>query len=165
MTESTLFKAAAKKNASVLRVLLVSSPLEPANTYNKCEYIQEDVTYRMLFSNKYRRMLITGCALMMLQQTTGVNSIYSYSLYFGFKGHQYGMRFILAILKEIFTLISVYFVVNVGRRPLLMWGYLIACLCNWIMFQVYNDRGKDYIETTELINLKTSISLNLLLNL
>ena len=127
------------KNNKVTKVLILNNPLKLQVSSKEYEYINEDITFKMLFTPKYRKGLLVGCILGLLQQLSGAYAIFNYSYYFGFIDSRfYGMRFLVATLLFIFTFTSLYLLKIAGRKPILMWGYLLTWLWNCLMFDVHD---------------------------
>ena len=131
------------RNRRQARVLILNNPLNIKPVEKEYEYVYEDVTYKMLLTEKHRKSLFIGCALEMLQQLCGFYGIFTYWLYFGFTGTPlYGLRFISWIVLVCFTLLSLKLLKKIGRTPLLMWGYLVSVLWSGIMFELNDDIKK-----------------------
>ena len=108
------------------------------------EFIDTDVTYKMFFSSKYRRTLLLGTTIAISQQLTGINAITTYTYYINIPGTRvnmnvYGFRFIMYLLRSVFSLVMVYILQVCGRKSLILAGYLIACFCNCILLQLSED--------------------------
>ena len=95
------------------------------------EFIDTEVTYRMLFSSKYWRTLLLGITVAVSQQLTGINAISTYTYYIDVPSmNHHGFRFIMYLLRFTFSLTMPYVLQVYGRKALLLSGYLISCLCN-----------------------------------
>ena len=112
--------------------------------------IDTEVTYRMLLSSKYWRTLFVGICVASFQQLTGVNAISAYTFTIKVPGmNVYGFRFIMYLLRFISSIITLYVVKLYGRKSLMLTGFLTACFCNCILFQLSGDRDNtnDAFET------------------
>ena len=89
---------------------------------------RDNLSFRDLFSGRFRRPLLVGILLAIFQQITGVNTIIYYTpTILQMAGFQSASSAILATVlvgadNLIFTLISLLLLDRVGRRPLLMLG-------------------------------------------
>ena len=91
------------------------------------EFIDTEVTYRMLFSNKYWRTLLLGITVAVSQQLTGINAISTYTYYIDVPSmNHHGFRFIMYLLRFTFSLTMPYVLQVYGRKSLLLAGYLIS---------------------------------------
>ena len=108
------------------------------------EFIDIEVTYRMLFSSKYWRTLFVGISIAWFQQLTGISAISTYTYYIELPGmNVYGFRFIMYLLRFLFSLANLYLLQVYGRKSLILAGFLLACLCNCLLFQLTNDELDD----------------------
>ncbi|KAJ5087662.1 Major facilitator-type transporter ecdD [Penicillium angulare] len=82
------------------------------------------------------RRVITGVALQMFQQWTGINFIFYYgTTFFQEVGmhNPFLMSTIMNVVNVATTPASFYMVEKFGRRTLLIWGAVIMCLCEYIV--------------------------------
>lgn len=126
-----------------------NNPLMLKTVSKDIEVWNEEVTFSKLLNRKYFVILATGWWIASFQQLSGVNAVYQYSSYFGFfNEYDNSMRIIVASANVVFTLASLKFLQMYGRKGLLMNGYLIAWLWNWIIFQMFDEdieeNQKDY---------------------
>ena len=104
------------------------------------EFTDSNVSYRMLFSSKYWRTLLVGITVAICHQLTGINAISTYTYYIDVPNmNHHGFRFIMYLLRFTFSLAMIYVLQVYGRKSLLLAGYLISWLCNWILFQLSED--------------------------
>ncbi len=88
---------------------------------------KESVPIKFLFSKTMRYIMLVGLTVGILQQITGINAIYFYATSI-FKQTGIGTdaafstSVLLAAVTVAFTLISMYLIDRVGRRPLLLVG-------------------------------------------
>lgn len=88
----------------------------------------ENVNWRVLFSKKIRPVLWIGCGLSIIQQVTGINTIFYYAptvfQMAGFKTASAALFISIGIglLFLIVTIVSLLLVDRLGRRPLLLSG-------------------------------------------
>ncbi|KAJ5273245.1 Major facilitator-type transporter ecdD [Penicillium angulare] len=82
------------------------------------------------------RRVITGVALQMFQQWTGINFIFYYgTTFFQEVGmhNPFLMSTIMNVVNVATTPASFYMVEKFGRRTLLIWGAVVMCLCEYIV--------------------------------
>jgi hypothetical protein len=62
------------------------------------------------------------------QQFSGINMVLQYSYYFSIDDNinQFNVRFFMGILNMFVTLISIYFMKVLNRKPLMQAGFVIA---------------------------------------
>lgn len=114
------------------------------------EFVEGDITYRMLFSSKFRRTLITGIIVAICQQLTGINAIIIYALDIQMPGmNVFGFRFVVWLIRLIFSIWSLYFFQKFGRKTLLLAGYLCSWLWNWILFGLFEENPNKSESTYE----------------
>lgn len=86
--------------------------------------------------NSNIRKLFIGTALQMFQQWTGVNFIFYFSTSFfssiGIK-NAFLISMITTIVNVCSTPVSFWTIERFGRRPLLIWGAVGMCVCEWIV--------------------------------
>ncbi|TKX22086.1 sugar transporter-like protein 23 [Elsinoe australis] len=86
--------------------------------------------------NSNARKVLIGVALQMFQQWTGVNFIFYYStIFFQLIGFQnaFLISMITTIVNVCSTPISFWTIEKFGRRPLLIWGAVGMCICEFIV--------------------------------
>ena len=110
------------------------------------EYYNPDETsaksgLKTLFSKKYAKVLVLGIFIAVFQQWCGTNVIFNYAQeIFADAGFDLGdMLFnivLTGITNVIFTIVAIFTVDRIGRRPLMLWGagglaviYLILGTC------------------------------------
>ena len=125
------------------KIYLLKIPLTSISNEDEIEFIDEEITYKMLISPKYKQILVLGCIMAMFEQFSGINAINVYANYLGHReGRQGGYRFLIGILKIIVGFFSLYTLSKFKRRTLFMTGFLFSCLCNWIIFQLQSEAIK-----------------------
>ena len=129
--------------------VLISNPFKKRKL--EPEFVDtNEVTYKMLLSSKYWRTFLVGVSVASFQQLTGLNAISAYTYTITVPGlNVYGFRFIVYLLRFVFSLITLYIVNFYGRKSLILAGFLTACFCNCILFQLSDDRNdnNDAFET------------------
>lgn len=89
---------------------------------------EETGTYRELLSRALRRPLILAIMLAVIQQITGVNTVLFYgSILFAERTgastlQAIGMNLIVGIVNLVFTILGLFLIDHLGRRPLLLTG-------------------------------------------
>ncbi|KAI9733992.1 MAG: hypothetical protein M1834_002649 [Cirrosporium novae-zelandiae] len=82
------------------------------------------------------RRVVTGAALQMFQQLTGVNFIFYYGTTFfqqAGMSNSFLMSTIMNIVNVCATPFSFWAIEKLGRRPLLLWGACVMCVCEFIV--------------------------------
>ncbi len=135
--ETPRFLAAKGKTDQALAILTrVNGPAVAEKELREIEYViaQETGSIRMLFKPGLKMVLVIGVALAILQQVTGINVF----LYYGteiFKN--LGTSFDAALLMNVvvgavnllFTVIAIWTVDRLGRKPLMIIGSLGMGIC------------------------------------
>jgi len=131
----------AAKSMSRLRRLPVDHPaiieeLAEVKANHDYELSMGHASYIDCFRGSIGKRLFTGCALQSLQQLTGVNFIFYYGVTYFANAHV-GSAFINGLITNIVNTVStfpgLYFVEKAGRRPLLFWGAVGMCVCQFIV--------------------------------
>ncbi|KAI9680129.1 MAG: High-affinity glucose transporter rgt2 [Caeruleum heppii] len=101
-------------------------------------------TYADCFRGTVGKRLLTGCLLQGLQQLTGVNFIFYYGTQF-FQNSGIENPFVVSIITNVVNVVStfpgLYMVEKWGRRPLLMFGAIGMCICQYIVAIVGTTAG------------------------
>jgi len=93
-------------------------------------------SYLDCFRGHMVKRQLTGCALQMLQQLTGINFIFYYGTqYFKNSGitNAFTIQMITSCINVVSTLPGLYAVDKFGRRPLLLWGAVGMCVSQLIV--------------------------------
>lgn len=93
-------------------------------------------SYLDCFRGGILKRLITGCALQGLQQLTGVNFIFYYGTqYFQNSGikNSFVISMITSAINVASTFPGLYAIDKFGRRPLLLWGAVGMCVCQFLV--------------------------------
>ncbi len=87
-------------------------------------------------ASSQRKRLFTGCAIMALSQLTGINFIFYYGTQF-FKNSGIENPFLIGLTTNLVNVVStipgLILVEKWGRRPLLLFGAIGMCLCEFII--------------------------------
>lgn len=87
-------------------------------------------------ASSQRKRLFTGCAIMALSQLTGINFIFYYGTQF-FKNSGIQNPFLIGLTTNLVNVIStvpgLVLVEKWGRRPLLLFGAIGMCICEFII--------------------------------
>jgi len=134
----------AAKALSRLRRLDVDHPalieeLAEIQANHEYEMSLAKASYIDCFKGTLGKRLGTGCALQALQQLTGVNFIFYYGTSF-FQNAGISNPFIVSMITSAVNVSStfpgLYLVEAWGRRPLLMFGAVGMCVCQFIVASV-----------------------------
>jgi sugar porter (SP) family MFS transporter len=134
----------AAKSMSRLRRLPVDDPalvdeLAEVKANHEYELSIGHASYLDCFKGTILKRLITGCLLQSLQQLTGVNFIFYYGVSY-FANANVGTPFINGLITNIVNVVStfpgLYMVEKWGRRPLLLFGAIGMCICQFIVAAV-----------------------------
>jgi len=109
--------------------------LEAVKGSLQVEQSTERAAFRELFRPAMRRVLVIGVAVAILQQATGINSVFFYApMIFEQSGIGTDAAFMQAVLvglvNLVFTVVAILFIDRLGRRPLLVAGLagIAACM-------------------------------------
>ncbi|KKK17098.1 hypothetical protein P175DRAFT_0428555 [Aspergillus ochraceoroseus IBT 24754] len=93
-------------------------------------------SYLEIFRGDLCRRLLTGCAVQALQQLAGVNFIFYYGTTF-FEHSGINNSFVITLITNIVNVVSTFpglwMVEKWGRRPLLLFGAVGMCVCQFIV--------------------------------
>ncbi len=132
---------AAAKSLSRLRRLDVDHPalveeLAEIKANHEYELSLGKASYVDCFKGTMGKRLATGCGLQALQQLTGVNFIFYYGTSF-FQSSGISNSFVISLITNIVNVLStfpgLYMVEKWGRRPLLLFGAIGMCVCQFIV--------------------------------
>ena len=117
-----------------------NNPIWSRNTYD-IELVETDVTFSMLlFDVKHFRCLWLGCTIAFLQQVSGRSPVIQFASYLGMTSKvNYNSNIAIAVCNTLLTLFSVLILQKYGRKSILMVGFLFWCLCNTIIFQMFDQ--------------------------
>lgn len=102
-----------------------------AETYDDADRASE---LSQLFSARFRPIVVTGIAVAVFQQITGINSILYYApTIFAETGLDTASSLLqtigVGVVNVLSVLVAIAFVDRLGRRPLLLYGSLVMGLC------------------------------------
>ncbi|KAB8238600.1 High-affinity glucose transporter rgt2 [Aspergillus alliaceus] len=142
---------AAAKALSRLRRIDVNDPaiveeLAEIQANHEYELSVGSASYLEILRGSIGKRLATGCAVQALQQLAGVNFIFYYgTTFFEHSGIKDG--FIITLITNIVNVVStfpgLYMVEKWGRRPLLMFGAVGMCVCQFIVAIVGTATSSD----------------------
>jgi len=110
---------------------------------------QESMSFGVLFSRPYRKALLLGLLLPLFSQLSGINAI----IYFGPSillqsgasiTDSYGAQIFFGVANVLFTLIAIWKVDQLGRRPLYLIGSAGAVLCLSLTGFAFGMGGEKY---------------------
>lgn len=116
----------------------------------------EKVTVRDLFQPAMRLVLTIGIVVAVLQQITGINSVFFYApMIFEQSGIGTDASFVQAILvgliNLVFTVLAILFIDKLGRKPLLIFGVAGISLSMFVLS--YGFKSATYTLTTASIEM------------
>lgn len=116
---------------------------------------KSEVRLTEFFKPAYRKVLVIGIVIAVLQQITGINSVFFYApMIFEQSGIGTDASFIQAILvgltNLVFTVLAILFIDKLGRRPLLIGGLLGIAISMGIL--AYGFGTANYQLTKETIS-------------
>jgi SP family arabinose:H+ symporter-like MFS transporter len=116
--------------------------------------VKEKVSFGELFKPAMKLVLAIGIGVAILQQITGINSVFFYApMIFEQSGIGTDASFIQAILvglvNLVFTVLAIFFVDRLGRKPLLIIG--LAGITITMLLLSYGFSDATYILTDETI--------------
>lgn len=145
-------KEAAKAALRIMRNVqddILSELNEMESMLNQETQYRSKLNY--LIAPPYLYVLLAGISLGVFQQFSGINAIMYYGPVIfesaGFHPTKYAIlaTFIMGFLNFFFTLVTLYLVDRVGRRPLLLFGTLLAaislfCVSGYYHFHLYHQK-------------------------
>jgi len=123
---------------------------------------REKVSVRELFQPAMRLVLTIGISVAILQQITGINSVFFYApMIFEQSGIGTDASFMQAVLvglvNLVFTVLAIMFIDKLGRKPLLGTGLAGIAIC--MLLLAYGFGSATYSETGELIDMNSTLIL------
>jgi SP family arabinose:H+ symporter-like MFS transporter len=115
---------------------------------------KQQIPVKELFHKSLRLVLTIGLVIGILQQITGINSVFFYApMIFEQSGIGTDASFVQAILvgliNLVFTLLAIAFIDKLGRRPLLIGGMIGIAVCMFILS--YSFKSATYTLTPETV--------------
>ncbi|KAK3487405.1 general substrate transporter [Neurospora hispaniola] len=132
---------AATKSLAILRRLEQNHPaiieeLSEIQANHEFEKSLGKATYLDCLKGNLLKRLLTGCFLQSLQQLTGINFIFYYGTQF-FKNSGFSDSFLISLITNLVNVVStlpgLYAIDKWGRRPVLLWGAVGMCVCQFIV--------------------------------
>ncbi len=119
-------------------------------------------TIRDLFQPAMKLVLTIGISVAILQQITGINSVFFYApMIFEQSGIGTDAAFMQAVLvglvNLVFTVFAIMFIDRLGRRPLMGFGLAGIAVC--MLLLSYGFGSATYTENGELINMNSTLIL------
>ncbi len=129
-----------------LQAIITSTSLETKKT---------KIPVRELFSPAMRLVITIGIAVAILQQITGINSVFFYApMIFEQSGIGTDASFMQAILvgltNLVFTIVAIALIDKLGRKPLLGFGVTGIAICMFVL--AYGFGSASYTLTEQSIN-------------
>ena len=143
---TTMTKVSGEENANL--------EMEEIKVNLQKETKKEKLPITELFKPALRLVLIIGIVIAVLQQITGINSVFFYApMIFEQSGIGTDASFVQAILvgliNLVFTVIAILYIDKLGRKPLLIGGVLGISIC--MMVLAYSFGTATYTLTAESI--------------
>ena len=110
----------------------------------KADVHKEKVSIRELFRPALKLVLTIGIVIAVLQQITGINSVFFYApMIFEQSGIGTDASFVQAILvgltNLVFTVLAIMFIDRLGRKPLLIFGVAGIAVCMFLLAYGFNS--------------------------
>lgn len=110
----------------------------------KADALKEKVSMKELFRPALSLVLTIGIVIAVLQQITGINSVFFYApMIFEQSGIGTDASFVQAILvgltNLVFTVLAIAFIDRLGRKPLLIFGVAGIALCMFLLAYGFNS--------------------------
>jgi sugar porter (SP) family MFS transporter len=123
---------------------------------------QEKGSLRNLFQPAMRLVLTIGISVAILQQITGINSVFFYApMIFEQSGIGTDAAFMQAVLvglvNLVFTALAIMFIDKLGRRPLMGFGLAGIAVC--MLLLSYGFGSATYTDSGELIEMNSTLIL------
>jgi SP family arabinose:H+ symporter-like MFS transporter len=155
-------EAALKVMASVSGQVKAKSDLAKVRNSLDAEASQERGSIKDLFKPAMRLVLMVGIGVAVLQQITGINSVFFYApMIFEQSGIGTDASFMQAILVGIvnivFTVLAILLIDRLGRRPLL--GFGLVGIAISMLLLAYGFDAATYTESGELIDINATLIL------
>lgn len=133
----------------------VSADILAIETSIKSDENKEKVRIAELFKPALTLVLTIGIVIAVLQQITGINSVFFYApMIFEQSGIGTDASFVQAILvgltNLVFTILAIAFIDRFGRKPLLVVGVSGIAICMFVL--AYGFNSATYNLTTEKVN-------------
>jgi MFS family permease len=118
---------------------------------------KEKVPFSALFRPALRLVLVIGLVIGVLQQITGINSVFFYApMIFEQSGigtdASFSQAILVGLVNLVFTLIAIAFIDKWGRKPLLIFGVSGVAVCMFLLAYGFNTATYELSnETVELL--------------
>jgi sugar porter (SP) family MFS transporter len=123
---------------------------------------QDRAPFRELFQPAMRLVMTIGVTVAILQQITGINSVFFYApMIFEQSGIGTDAAFMQAVLvglvNLVFTVLAILLIDKVGRRPLLASGLAVITVC--MLLLAYGFGSATYSPSGELVDINATLIL------
>ncbi|MGD8346890.1 MAG: sugar porter family MFS transporter, partial [Lysobacterales bacterium] len=141
---------------------LAASDLSEIHTALEMEASEEKGGIGDLFKPAMKLVLAIGITIAVLQQITGINSVFFYApMIFEQSGLGTNAAFMQAILvglvNLVFTVLAILYIDKLGRRPLLLVGLTVIALC--MLLLAYGFGQATYSPDGELLEINPTLIL------
>jgi len=128
----------------------------------RAEEHAERASFRDLFAPSMKLVLTIGISVAILQQITGINSVFFYApMIFEQSGIGTDASFMQAVLvglvNLVFTVLAIMLIDKLGRRPLLGFGLAGIALCMFLL--AYGFGSATYAANGELVDINPTLIL------
>jgi len=126
------------------------------------EASEDKGSLRELFQPAMKLVLTIGISVAILQQITGINSVFFYApMIFEQSGIGTDAAFMQAVMvglvNLVFTVLAILFIDKLGRRPLMIAGLAVIAVC--MLLLAYGFGSATYSETGELVDINATLIL------
>jgi len=120
---------------------------------NQSEEKEQKGSFKDIFMPAMKLVLTIGVVIAVLQQITGINSVFFYApMIFEQSGIGTDASFIQAIMvglvNLVFTVLAILFVDRLGRKPLLVYGVFGIAICMFLLAYGFNSATYTLTDST-----------------
>lgn len=124
----------------------------------------EKIPFREIFSPILKPVLTIGIVLAILQQITGINSVFFYApMIFEMSGlgvdASFSQAVLVGLINLVFTILAIIFIDKIGRKPLLIIGVTGIAISMFVLSYGFNTAKYTLSEET-ITMLPSDISIN-----
>jgi MFS family permease len=125
---------------------------------------KEKTSIKELFRPTMKKVLVIGIVVAILQQITGINSVFFYApMIFEQTGigtdASFSQAILIGIINLVFTILAICFIDKLGRRPLLIFGVGAIAVFMFILSSTFSS-ATYRLDQTDLTELPVEIDRN-----